>query len=101
MPIRRREVINLPHSAESVAGFPNPDVYQILAYCSALRLPVGHLVYAKGFDKIRGYRLPYTGLDGAGVEVVAHALDLSQEPEGLFRQVEELAARIGAVIQPA
>ena len=94
-------VVDAKYKAESVAGFPNPDVYQMLAYCSALRLPVGHLVYAKGFDKIRGYRLPYTGLDGAGVEVVAHALDLSKEPEGLLRQVEELAARISTVIQPA
>ena len=94
-------VVDAKYKAESVAGFPNADAYQMLAYCSALRLPVGHLVYAKGFDKIRGYRLPYTGLDGAGVEVVAHALDLSKEPEGLLRQAEELAARISTVIQPA
>ena len=32
----------------------------------------------------------------AGVEVVAHALDLSEDPDGLLRQVGELADRVRA-----
>ena len=27
---------------------PEADVYQLLAYCTALRLPEGHLIYAHG-----------------------------------------------------
>ena len=39
-------VINAKYKAEKGAGFPNAALYQMLAYCTALRLPVGHLVYA-------------------------------------------------------
>ena len=95
-PGRPGVVVDAKYKAESIAGFPNADVYQMLAYCSALRLPVGHLVYAKGFGEVRDYRLPHTGVDGAGVEVVAHALDLSEDPDGLLRQVGELADRVRA-----
>ena len=41
-----RAVIDAKYKAESVAGYPNADRYQMLAYCTALRLQVGHLVYA-------------------------------------------------------
>lgn len=41
-------VIDAKYKSEKVAGYPNADLYQMLAYCTALGLPVGHLVYAKG-----------------------------------------------------
>jgi 5-methylcytosine-specific restriction enzyme subunit McrC len=36
------------YKAEKPGGFPDADLYQLLAYCTTLRLPVGHLVYAEG-----------------------------------------------------
>lgn len=96
-------VVDAKYKAESVAGFPNADVYQMLAYCSALRLPVGHLVYAKGTDAVRGCELPYTGVGGQGVRVVAHTLDLSARPGALLVQVVDLARRLDSsrAIHPA
>ena len=38
-------VIDAKYKAEKVAGYPNADLYQMLAYCTALGLPAGHLVY--------------------------------------------------------
>lgn len=88
-------MVDAKYKAEKYDGFPNPDVYQVLAYCSALRLPVGHLVYAKGNEPVREYVLPHTGVDGAGVTVRAHTLDLEQAPAEVLEQVAELAERIG------
>lgn len=51
-------VVDVKYKAEKYGGFPNPDVYQVLAYCSALQLPVGHLVYAKGNEPVRECVLP-------------------------------------------
>ena len=45
---RPRAVIDAKYKAEKPAGYPNADLYQMLAYCTALRLSDGHLVYAKG-----------------------------------------------------
>lgn len=92
-------VIDAKYKAEKYGGFPNPDVYQLLAYCSALRLPVGHLVYAKGNEPVREYLLPHTGVDGAGVTVRVHTLDLEIPPEGLLKQVAELAGRVGSGLE--
>ena len=39
-------VIDAKYKAEKPAGYPNADLYQLLAYCTILGLPVGHLVYA-------------------------------------------------------
>ena len=69
-----------------VDAVPNADVYQLLAYCTALGLSEGHLVYARGAGEARVYEVR-----GAGVRIVAHAVDLGLEPEGLRRQVEGLA----------
>ena len=41
-------VIDANYKAEKPAGDPNADLYQLLAYCTVLGLPVGHLVYARG-----------------------------------------------------
>jgi len=32
----------------NAAGYPNADLYQLLAYCTLLGLPAGHLVYTRG-----------------------------------------------------
>ena len=44
----RRVVVDAKYKAEKPAGFPQADLYQMLAYCTVLGLAEGHLVYAKG-----------------------------------------------------
>lgn len=81
------EVVDAKYKAEKPAGFPNADVYQLLAYCTALGLAQGHLVYAQGNESRQEYELP-------GVTVYAHTVDLDVEPEALLGQVSELARAI-------
>lgn len=76
-------VVDAKYKADKV---PNADVYQLLAYCTALGLTEGHLVYARGVEVPRRYEIA-----GAGVTVWAHALDLSLPPALLIGQVGALA----------
>lgn len=85
-------VIDAKYKAEKPAGFPNADVYQMLAYCTALRLPVGHLVYAKGNEAARSAVVRH-----AGIEIRCHTLDLDASPSNLRTQVSELALSIASV----
>jgi 5-methylcytosine-specific restriction enzyme subunit McrC len=84
-------VIDAKYKAEKPAGFPNADIYQLLAYCTALQLRVGHLIYAKG----NGAASVAT-IRNVGVRVVAHAVDLSALPTDLERQIDEVADQISA-----
>jgi 5-methylcytosine-specific restriction enzyme subunit McrC len=70
-------VADAKYKAEKPAGFPNADLYQLLAYCTVLGLPVGHLIYAKGNEEPRQYTV-----QRAGTRLVAHTLDLSLPPCG-------------------
>jgi len=82
-------VIDAKYKAEKVAGYPNADLYQMLAYCTSLGLPIGHLVYAKGNEAETNHVVR-----GSGVEIRAHALDLELMPVDLLAQVDEMAATI-------
>ncbi len=82
-------VVDAKYKAEKPAGFPNADVYQMLAYCTRLGLPTGWLVYAKGNEAGATHEVL-----GAGVEVRARVLDLALPPSGLVAQVDALAAQI-------
>lgn len=82
-------VIDAKYKAEKPAGFPNADVYQMLAYCTALDLGAGHLVYARGNEAEQS-----ATIRNAGIEVRCHTLDLEQPPEALLAQIEALAATI-------
>lgn len=84
-------VVDAKYKAEKYDGFPNPDIYQTLAYCTAFGLPRGHLVYAKGNEEPRTYRI-----SPVGVEVVAHCLDLEASPEEILGQIADLAGVIVA-----
>lgn len=84
-------VIDAKYKAEKPTGYPNTDVYQLLAYCTATRLTVGHLVYAEGGGETSDVFIPH-----AGVLVRRHALGLSLPVSSLQAQVAELAAAIGA-----
>ena len=79
-------VIDAKYKAERISGYPNADVYQALAYATALGLPDAHLVYARGNEPVSSYLIR-----GSGVRVHAHALDLSLPPADLLHQISGLA----------
>jgi 5-methylcytosine-specific restriction enzyme subunit McrC len=82
-------VADAKYKAEKPSGYPNADLYQLLAYCTVLGLKVGHLIYAKGNeDPVRH------SVRGADVEIICHALDLCQLPATLLADVEDLAGQI-------
>ncbi|MCP9948666.1 McrC family protein [Actinomadura madurae] len=70
---------------------PQSDLYQVLAYCTAMNLRRGYLVYA---SKNETHTHLITGTED--VQIVEAALDLSAPPEALAVQVTELARRIAA-----
>ncbi|WP_186629406.1 McrC family protein [Rhodococcus sp. BP22] len=82
-------VVDAKYKAERPAGFPNADLYQMLAYCTVLAMPEGHLVYAKGNEAVRSHAVRH-----CGVVIHCHTLDLGLDPAALLRQVDHLADRI-------
>lgn len=82
-------VIDAKYKVEKPAGFPNADLYQMLAYCTALQLDEGHLVYAKGNATEVTHCVRH-----AGITIHVHTLDLVAAPEDLLAQVDDLARRI-------
>lgn len=83
---RARVVVDAKYKAEKPSGFPQADLYQLLAYCTVLRLPIGHLIYAKGEEEATSHMV-----SGSGVRLIAHTLDLTAEPTELLASVRELA----------
>jgi 5-methylcytosine-specific restriction enzyme subunit McrC len=88
---RPAAVIDAKYKAEKPAGFPDADLYQLLAYCTALALDTGHLVYARGNEPATTHRIANTG-----ITIIQHTLDLDTEPVELLRQMQGLAIRVGA-----
>ena len=74
------------------ANVPNADLYQLLAYATALDLPGGLLIYAQGEQEPAVHRVRH-----AGKLLEAAALDLSGAPEALLARVAELAKRVRAM----
>jgi 5-methylcytosine-specific restriction enzyme subunit McrC len=70
---------------------PRPDdLYQVLAYCTALELNHGHLVYPAGGP-------PQTiVVRNAGVHLHAHVIPLAASPGGVLSSIENLAAAVAA-----
>ena len=68
---------------------PNSDLYQLLAYTTALDLPSGLLIYAKGEANTATYQVRY-----AGKRLQVAALDLSGTLDEVLDRVEVLAGRI-------
>jgi 5-methylcytosine-specific restriction enzyme subunit McrC len=84
-------VIDAKYKAEKPSGYPSADLYQLLAYCTVLSLPRGHLVYAKGNEDAARHLIRQSG-----TEIICHALELSQPPGSLLVQMNELAQTIAA-----
>ena len=85
-------VIDAKYKAEKPAGYPNADLYQLLAYCTILGLPVGHLVYARGNASPARHVVRQSG-----VEIICHAIDLSQPPGQLIGEMSNLAEVVTAM----
>ena len=84
-----RIVADAKYKAEKPSGFPQADLYQLLAYCTALGLEDGHLVYAKGNEDERAYEIR-----NVGIRVHAHALRIDAEPESVLAAVKTVAAKM-------
>ena len=78
------------------AHAPNADLYQLLAYATALDLPGGLLIYAQGEQEPAAHRVRH-----AGKLLEVAALDLSGTPEALLDRIAELAKRVRAMRAPA
>lgn len=89
-------VVDAKYKAEKPAGFPQADLYQLLAYCTVLGVTNGHLVYAKGEEPALAHKIR-----GAAVTIHCHTLDLDQPPANLLEQVAELAGRLGSQLGAA
>lgn len=92
-------VADAKYKAEKPAGYPNADLYQLLAYCTVLGLDRGHLIYAKGSEEPAHHRVRRSG-----IEIVCHAIDLNAAPAALMAQMDAMAAVIAAEVaarQPA
>lgn len=79
-------VIDAKYKAERPSGYPNADLYQMLAYCTVAGLDIGHLVYARGQTEPREVQV-----SRGGVTLMQHALDLAAEPDALLVQVGSIA----------
>ena len=71
---------------------PNADLYQLLAYATALDLPGGLLIYAKGERQPDSYQVP-----NAGKCLEIAEIDLAGDVDELLRRVDELAKRIRCI----
>jgi len=84
-------VVDAKYKAERPGGFPDADLYQMLAYCTALEVPVGHLVYAQGNEE--GARHDVVG---SRVAIRAHTVDLSRPVADMRRQLAAIAAEVAS-----
>ena len=75
---------------------PNADLYQLLAYTTALDLPGGMLIYAKGEDKEIVHRVRH-----ADKQIEIAALDLSGSIKQIDLRVQHLAKRVRELSQNA
>jgi 5-methylcytosine-specific restriction enzyme subunit McrC len=78
-----RIVADAKYKLESGSGrYPNADHYQMLAYCTALQVPVAWLVYASGSHGPVTRRVRNTD-----ISIVEYPLDLSASPADLLGQI--------------
>jgi 5-methylcytosine-specific restriction enzyme subunit McrC len=82
-----RLVADAKYKAQRPDGFPNADLYQVLAYCTVLGLEDGHLVYAAG----NGMEAAVHQVRGSPVRIHAHTLELDVPKEKVLAQINELA----------
>lgn len=74
---------------------PNADLYQMLAYLTALQLSDGLLVYAAGEDLPRAVTIPM-----ANKRILVRTVDVAQEPTSVLAQVALVAKLIRSIAAP-
>jgi 5-methylcytosine-specific restriction enzyme subunit McrC len=84
-------VIDAKYKAETYSGYPYADLYQLIAYCTALQLKIGHLVYAEGETEAGHVRIT-----NAGITIVRHALNLRQPVPELLAQLAIIASHVAS-----
>jgi 5-methylcytosine-specific restriction enzyme subunit McrC len=83
-------VLDAKYKSLVAGGVRNPDAYQMLAYCTALELPSGYLVYAKDAGgAVRTHTIRHVNR-----EIYIRTVDLDTPPERLLRQISSLAAEL-------
>ena len=80
-------VADVKYKSLSLSDLPNADVYQLLAYCVAHKVPRGFLIYAAGNESPDLHRVR-----NLGVEIEAVTLNLSLRPAPLLASLDSLAA---------
>jgi 5-methylcytosine-specific restriction enzyme subunit McrC len=91
---RPAAVIDAKYKSLADASVRAADAYQMFAYCTALDLASGFLVYAKDRD----VRIQNHTVRNSGRELRVRTLDLEQEPAQLMDDVEALADEIRATV---
>lgn len=86
-------VVDAKYKAERPSGFPQADLYQLLAYCTVLDVADGHLVYAKGQEREAAH-----SVQNAGITIHCHTLDLDQPPERVLERIRGLASTLAATV---
>jgi 5-methylcytosine-specific restriction enzyme subunit McrC len=79
-------VLDAKYKIENEKGVPDSDLYQMLAYCTALGIPRGHLLYARGLGPVREHEVRH-----AGTVLACHAFDLEQDPTGILADIQRFA----------
>lgn len=82
-------VADAKYKVEKPSGYPVPDIYQMLAYCTRLGLRHGHLVYAAGEVQPIAHRI-----EGADITVHCHAVDLDGTPDEVLSRIGVIATRV-------
>ncbi|MEU5121893.1 McrC family protein [Streptomyces asoensis] len=92
-------VVDAKYKVEQADGLHNADLYQALAYATALGLGEAHLVYASGrqAERYHDVRGTTTGPYGRHVRLYQHSLDLSSEPAQLLSALRNIAGRLAGV----
>ena len=74
------------------ASVPTPDLYQLLAYATALDLPGGLLIYAEGEADTASYQVRHAGkrLDVAALNLSGTLGEILERVDGLAAQVQGL-----------
>ncbi len=79
-------VFDAKYKTQDGSSFPNADLYQMLAYCTALQLSEGHLVYAQGEAPRASHVIRH-----AGITIHQHALDLAVSPARMLAGIDRIA----------
>ena len=82
----------LVRTKETDDTIPNADVYQMLAYLTALQLTRGLLVYAAGEDVPHSITIPF-----ADKRILIRTIDVSQAPNNVLTQIAKLASLIRSI----